>query len=562
MSAMASKPVVAASIAALILNGCAFAPIDRAADHHEKELSAMQARLEEDKARAVVSRMRGAKLAAEEREIKAQEALPPVFSRPFAYTSIPQPLPVILGDVAARTGLAIRIQGLQGEMNMATMPGVAPPPPGQPASQQQPGTLSVDWNGSLKGLFDHLAMRTGMYWRYAGGYVDFYVVETKTFRLALPPGTRNLASTVGFSATGSGSSGGATGGAAGGNTDNKVSVDMKYEIDPYQAIRSAVLAIIGLQDTGGPGRPPASPPPGAPGAPGVPFGAPGAPMPGLPSAASLQQVAVNPALGTITVTAEPPKLERVEEYIKSINASMARNILIDLKVYNVDVTDGINAGVSLLAAYQQAASKYNINLTGNPALSPSSGSTPGVLTFNYTSPASRWLGSQITLQALQQLGRVTLRTSGQVMAVNGQPTPLQIANEITYLASASTTVSGTVGATTTSLTPGVKTVGLTANFLPTIMADNRILLQYQISLSSLLGIDQISSGGQVIQTPRVATQNLQQQVYVQDGETIVLFGFEQDRTDVKQDLGLGGASKNADRKRSMMVIVMEVYSGK
>lgn len=539
------------ALAAMVLHGCAgYGPIENKVKSDKDEIAALGASVEAMKKSGAVVRRAEAKLAGEEQIVKGEQRLPASFDKKFFYMSVPQPLPVILGEVGRRTGFPVRIQDGRSEAaaQQATMPGMMGAP-GMPGMQQpvQQEMLSVDWQGNLKGLLDHLAMRTGMYWKLDAGYIYFFKTETRTFHVHLPQGKKDLKASVGLTGSPGSSSTGTTVGSTSG-TGTSVTVDSNYSVDAFDALKQAVYSILGHSANQFPGMP------GMPGAPGMP-GLPG--LPGLPPV----NVAVNAALGTVTVTASPVQIERVEQYVRAINDRFAQNVLIDVKVYNVSVKRGVNAGASLMGAYQQSADRYRFTLSGNPNIQPTEG-TPGTLVLDYTSVGSRWLGSQLTLQALQSIGDVSLRTSGQVLAANGQPTPLQVANEITYLASAATSIAPAGGPTTTTLTPGTKTVGLTANFLPMILGDNRILLQYQINLSSLLGIQQISSGGQLIQTPSVAMQSLQQQAYVRDGQTLVLFGFEQDRNGVDSAIGLGGGSKNAEANRSMMVIVMEVYSGK
>ena len=158
---------------------------------------------------------------------------------------------------------------------------------------------------------------------------------------------------------------------------------------------------------------------------------------------------------------------------------------------------------------------------------------------------------------LKQAGDVTIVRSGQVIAANGQPAGVQVADEVNYLAQVSTSVVPNAG-TQTSLTPGTRTGGFTVAVLPLIMADNRLLLQYTLNLSSLLGLTSNSSGGQTIQTPQISSQTLQQQAYVKDGESIVLFGFDQGNQNSDRALGLASAGVNASKTRQAMVIVMDV----
>jgi len=168
--------------------------------------------------------------------------------------------------------------------------------------------------------------------------------------------------------------------------------------------------------------------------------------------------------------------------------------------------------------------------------------------------------TKTVVQALSQFGNVALQTQGQVLAVNGQPSPIQVANEINYLASSASTQTANVG-TTTTLVPGTKVVGFTANFLPMILGDNRILLQYQLQLSQLTALTQVSSAGSLIQTPQISTQSLQQQAFVRDGQSIVLFGFDQTRDSIGSAASMSGASKAAHSERQMVVIVIQVNAG-
>ena len=163
-------------------------------------------------------------------------------------------------------------------------------------------------------------------------------------------------------------------------------------------------------------------------------------------------------------------------------------------------------------------------------------------------------------EALSQFGNVALQTQGQVLAINGQPSPIQVANEVNYLASTSTTLTPDVGATTT-LTPGTRVVGFTANFMPLILGNNQILLNYQMQVSQMTALTQITSAGSTIQTPQISSQSLQQAAYLRDGEAIVLFGFDQNRDQADSAASLAGASRSGRSERQMVVIVIQVNGG-
>ena len=98
--------------------------------------------------------------------------------------------------------------------------------------------------------------------------------------------------------------------------------------------------------------------------------------------------------------------------------------------------------------------------------------------------------------------------------------------------------------------------------VPLILGDNRILLQYQMQISQLTALTQVTSGNSTIQTPQISSQSLQQQAFVRDGQSIVLFGFDQNRNTGDTSASIGGASKAGTSQRQMVVIVMTVNGGK
>jgi type IVB pilus formation R64 PilN family outer membrane protein len=230
--------------------------------------------------------------------------------------------------------------------------------------------------------------------------------------------------------------------------------------------------------------------------------------------------------------------------------------MVDIKIYSLTMDNNASYGFSLDALYQKL-DRYGIRVVGTAPLQ--AGGTPGQLTLSLNH--GRAAGSSVIAQALAQFGNVALQTQGQVIAINGQPSPIQVANEINYLASSQTTTSPNVGSTN-SLQPGTRVVGFTANFLPLILGDNRILLQYQMQISQLTALTQVVSGGSSIQTPQISSQSLQQQAFVQDGQSIVLFGFDQNRDTADVAAGIGSASKAGTSQRQMMVIVMQVNGGR
>jgi type IVB pilus formation R64 PilN family outer membrane protein len=263
----------------------------------------------------------------------------------------------------------------------------------------------------------------------------------------------------------------------------------------------------------------------------------------------------NPDLGIITVTARPTYLDRVETYVESINKRFAQNILIDIRVFSVSLDDEFSAGFSLESVISQINfSGYGLRLdqlavAGPAILAPISGSQPGEISVDTSFFSKNFQGTaDMVLQALKAVGSASLQTQGQVLAINGQPAPFQVANEINYIASSSQTQSD-VGITSTVETE-TRVTGFTANFVPMILGDNRILLQYQMQISSLENMLSVTQGdGSVIQLPQVSSQTLQQQSFMHDGQTLMLFSFAQDKNQA-----------NGAQDKQLLVIMLHIRS--
>jgi hypothetical protein len=539
--------------AALLMHGCTVSPIGRAQANGQATADAAE-RLRRDNiasaASSSVVRTARPRLAGEELSVRVMDPVPEVLSRKLSYsTSGAQTLAEVLQAVSQLLGMAI----VAGEIMQPPAAGPTGPsaagasPPAGPLT----GRVQIEFaNRPASSLLDEIAAQNDASWRYVARShsIEFFRFETRTLSVYLPPGAKSIAASISLGGvSGSSNSGGGTGSASGGGD---VSVSQSLTIDPWSSIMGGIGAL--LSD----GQPPAAAQAGAPagtragGNTGAGAGA------GLTASGRAGRATANPELGIVTVTARPLAIERIAAYLHSINSRFAQNVMVDVKIYSLTLDDQSAIGFSLDAVYRKMG-RYAVSLVGP---TPGQiGSTPGQLTIS--SESGRFRGSDLVVQALSQFGNVALQTQGQVIAINGQPSPIQVANEVNYLASSATTTAANVG-TTTSLLPGSRVVGFTANFLPLILGDNRILLQYQMQISQLTALTQVRSGDASIQTPQISSQSLQQQAFVRDGQSIVLFGFDQNRDSTDRSVGLGGASRTGISQRQMVVIVMQVNGGR
>jgi len=437
--------------------------------------------------------------------------------------------------------------------------------------------MGLNYHGTAKGLMDELARKINASWRFNANTqgVEFYRFETKTLSLALPPGAKRINAGISLSGVsgGANTSGGNAGVASSAAAVGNVAVSQSLTINPWISIMQGIQSILSesLASGGSPGAMAGSANAasvwglgslnGGAGA-GLGSGGVGAVALSNPSGQAMTALSssgeaiANPELGLITITARPAMVQRIERYVSAINERFAHNVLIDVKIFSVSLDEQHSLGFGLNLLYKPL-SALGATIT-TPAPLKAGNDTPGILTLAAPSSSQRWSGSSVVAQALSQFGKVALQKQGQVLAVNGQPSPIQVANEITYVTSSTTTTAANVGTSVTQNT-GTLVVGFTANFIPLILGDNRILLSYQMQISSLAS--PLTPNAQGIQTPNIASQSLQQQAFLNDGQAIVLFGFDEQSDGWSQALSWGGASSARNKARQMVVIVVEVNAG-
>jgi type IVB pilus formation R64 PilN family outer membrane protein len=525
---------LAAALSVANLSGCAqMQQTSEAIAHTAQQVNSGNATIKGHTALPVVRYVNGAWLMGQKIPVHEQ----PRFLNQSVQMATAQPLTLAQAamTITQQTGVPISVaaniqEGGQASKTAApaalTLPGL----PGNPASALTlpalPGVtpntsqVVINYSGSLKGLLDLLAAQTRTYWKYDESThgVRFFLTETRVFEVDALPGSTKISSVI-TNAGSSGSSGGSGGISSSGSSSMTSTLDAA--LDAYKAIEEGVKAV--LKQSGS-------------------------------SSSSLSSVAVDPSSGQVIVTATPPELDAVEKYIQTINQQMSRNVLIDVHVYAVTSNNNQASGLNLsgaLAGFLGSAAGNLKLIAGSGASAANGGSVVGNIVSGNVS------GSAL-IQALSSQGKVSLVTSGSVIALNGQPAPLQMSTQNGYLASSTTTNTPNVGSTT-SLTPGSVISGFSGTFLP-LVRGNKILLEYALSLTQNLGFLTQSSGGSTIYVPNTASQTTSNRVSIHSGDTVVLTGFDQTGHQTNGQVDVGDASASASKTRTALVITMHVVN--
>lgn len=560
------KAVAASVLLALTISGCAGSQgvkqITKDVEQRDKELTEKKALLDEGKplvraAKSSVEHVNDLYLPVRKvKEAPASSKIPPELKRNLTINRTFTGVQDIAERITVLTGLPMQVSpevltGTPGMTSSAStgvtgntsgiMPstassGALPTPSGagsssgvslnQPINGVNPTNTNMVYSGNIAGFLDIVAARYSAYWEWNEGTIRLFRTKTKTYRLAAIPGDTTLTAKI------SNSTGGSSGGTGGSGSSAQETGAGFTSLSVWKSIEDGVKAIV-TQTTG--------------------------------------RVVVTPATGTVTVTDTPQVIAQVDKFIEQQNEAMTRQVIVNVKVYSVDISNSDNYGINWDAVYNSASGLFG--LTVKSAFAPEAGVVSAGLSILQSAKGSGsavepWAGSSAVLSALSKQGRVTQLTSATVTTLNNQPAPVQVGNQTSYLASSTTSAAQIGVVPTVSLQSGVINTGFSMNLVPHLLGDDKLLLQYAIDLSSLIRIGQISSGTALIQTPEIETRNFLQRVSMRSGETLVVSGFEQTGLNSNtqgvgdaQNYAAGGGLKTSKNRSILVILLQPVITG-
>jgi type IVB pilus formation R64 PilN family outer membrane protein len=436
----------------------------------------------------------------------------------------------IKADVTSGNGLIGVATQRQPAPGGAPAPTVVQPLPSSPSlidSNANAGGIEItDYSGPLSGLLDMIAARLGIYWEYQKGSVVFYRTITKTFTVHAVPGDSSFNTKVGKT----GSAGGS------GSFSSTGEVESKSSWSIWDSLNETLSRI---------SRP--------------------------------DRYYVSQAQGSVTITDTPEVVDMVEKIVERSNSLGSRQVAVRMELVSLTRKQGNETGFDWEAVFQKLEGlvpQWRI-VASTPATLTST--SVGALGSAILAPASegsnlaKFSGTQAMVRLLQEYGNVNTKRAVSTITQNRMSAPLAITNQISYLAR--TTPGAATGATSTlpGLEPGLVTTGFVANVLPTVLDNNAVLLKVSVDSSELQKIGIVSTGAgptlQSIQTPEISSVASVNVATLQQGQSLVLTGFELDRAQYEQrgltdSAGLGGSYVGMrQREKVILIITPTVVNG-
>lgn len=439
---------------------------------------------------------------------------------------------VMAFPLSARTALPSPALGLPGSQTLPALPAASPG-----SFNAMSGSPLKFYTGAFRGFLDQADAHYNVWSRYKDGVVTFYTTETRTFQLpsiadtasmngSISTGDSASGSSQGSSGTGTANAGSAqstsTGSSSSSSGSGGQTITLGVQVTPWQNLERTANAIAGCKDC----------------------------------------VVGDKDLGVLTVTGTPAQCDRLESWVKNLDSMYGKQVAIDVHVYQVQETLEHNYGINLTLGYKSAGGHTGVTMTGASAPLVTSTSTP--MTFGASILGGTLSGSSAAVQALATLGNVSQLISRSGVTQNGKLLALQAAKQEGYVASTQSTLTASVGSSTTMQTATL-VPGFTSSFLPKVI-DGRILIDFDMTLSDLLNLQTFTSGSgssaSSVQLPTMQVTRFEQSVSLKPGETLILTGMRQQNTSTTNNgvgspyLPLLGGGVDAQKGDTIIAVVI------
>ncbi len=240
---------------------------------------------------------------------------------------------------------------------------------------------------------------------------------------------------------------------------------------------------------------------------------------------------INPMSGMVSVKATQRQHDRVQHFIDQMMANVLRQVLIEMTIVEVELSDRYQAGVDWESiANGEGLSLVNSLLGSNLRLPPLFS-----LSYNKTSSSNRNISA--TIKMLEEFGDVKVLSSPKIMALNNQTALLKVVDEKVYF----TVEREVTEATTTTnrietFTSRIHTVpvGMVMSVTPQISADQNVMLNIRPTISRITGFavdpaPQLANSGFDNLIPELQVREMETLLQVANEQMVVMGGLMQNK---------------------------------
>ena len=398
-----------------------------------------------------------------------------------------------------------------------------------------PITLSLK-NVTAEDALNRVCSAVDYFYTVKDNMLSIKATTTKTYELGYPAVVQTYNTDLGGDMLGSATSG------TGGGTTLKGNITQKTETDKsaynfWDVIEKSLEKIIGASA-------------------------------GPPSAAR-QTFTVNRLTGTIIVTGTKKTLENIENYINTIKKVINRQVLVEAKIIEVNLSDALQFGINWSYVLHSREGRSETFATGQFA----DVVTPNAPNFSITTVAADFAS---LLRAIQTQGETRVLSNPRISIMNGQTSILSVGQNTNFISKVETiTTQGTTPVTTFTVTTSSVLSGIMIGIVPFISESGEISLTITPITSDLTKLDERKLGTPdgsgnypyLIQLPTIALRQLSTTVKVRNGQMVVIGGLISDKEQIEDSKipwigdipGLGYLFKSKTKRitKSELVVLIQ-----
>ena len=359
--------------------------------------------------------------------------------------------------------------------------------------------VTLDHEGAFRDFLNLLAEASGLGWESKSGALHWRAEVTRSFEIHRVPGDLSWSmSTVETDQTATVQAGAGTGASSGGvratpRAGSEITLNSNASF--WEGLQDTLIRLLGTENP--------------------------API-------------IDRSTGTVVVRGPAGRVREAGGYIDALNRWLARQVLLEIQLVTVTLSDSQSTGIDWQLVYQAVTEQGAPERPGEVEPAGRSGFADALARATGIDAASigvefgeghAFHGTEVVLRALAAQGETSLRNSPRVVALNGQAAQMQVLNDRAILAGVDVTTRETVAVVTeVELEPGVVSTGMSLTILPKIVGD-RVFLHAAISVSDLVSLESAGSGEQSIQLPTVERSQFFQSARLRSGETLALGGL-------------------------------------
>jgi general secretion pathway protein D len=275
---------------------------------------------------------------------------------------------------------------------------------------------------------------------------------------------------------------------------------------------------------------------------------------------SMPRIIPNPYDNTLLVQSTPEQWEQIRSLLDQLDIS-PRQVLIDAKIYEVDLTGTFSAGVEAFLQRRGATNSAGITSTQLLGSSNASASAQTILSAGTLVGQSRELLAMLQFQ--EGRTRAKVLSAPSVIATDSIPASITIGDSVPTLTSQAINAGVTSGGNSLfTQTISNTSTGIGLNILARVNSSGIVTMVINQAVTA----PEPNPAGTNINSPSFSQRNVSTQVTVQDGDTIAIGGIiSESTTDTSSGipfldripyLGAAFGNKTSTKTRQELIIFL------